>query len=49
MDAANGKILWHAGLHNAVSNGPITFTLDGRQYLVIGAGDMLYAFTLPGH
>jgi alcohol dehydrogenase (cytochrome c) len=48
MDAASGKILWHAGLHAAVSNAPITFEMDGRQYLVVGAGDMLYAFTLPG-
>jgi len=49
MDPASGKILWHAGLHAAVSNGPITFELDGRQYLVVGAGDMLYTFTLPGN
>jgi len=47
MDAANGKILWHAGLHTSVGNGPITFALDGRQYVVVGAGDMLYTFTLP--
>ena len=47
MDPANGKMLWHAGLHAEVSNGPITFELDGRQYVVVGAGDMLYTFTLP--
>jgi alcohol dehydrogenase (cytochrome c) len=49
MDAANGKILWHAGLQSSVGNGPISFELDGRQYIVVGAGDSLYAFTLPGH
>lgn len=43
----NGKILWHAGLTSSVSNGPMTYELDGRQYLIVGAGDMLYAFTLP--
>jgi alcohol dehydrogenase (cytochrome c) len=47
FDARNGRILWHAGLHAAVSNGPITYELDGRQYVVFGAGDMLYSFTLP--
>ncbi len=47
MDATSGKILWHAGLHASVGNGPITFELEGRQYVVVGAGDMLYAFTLP--
>jgi acido-empty-quinoprotein group A len=43
----SGKILWHAGLTASVSNGPMTYELDGRQYLVVGAGDMLYGFTLP--
>jgi alcohol dehydrogenase (cytochrome c) len=47
FDPKDGKILWHAGLHAPVGNAPITFELDGRQYLVVGAADMLYAFTLP--
>ena len=42
----NGKILWHAGLSAPLSNGPMTFELDGRQYIVIGAGDTLYCFGL---
>jgi glucose dehydrogenase len=45
-DPATGRILWHAGLGASVSNGPMTFELDGRQYLVVGAGDTLYAFTM---
>jgi outer membrane protein assembly factor BamB len=47
FDPASGKILWHSKLASAVSNGPMTYMLDGRQYLVVGGGDMLYAFTLP--
>ncbi len=46
FDPANGKILWHAGLGGNVSNGPETYMLDGKQYLVVGAGDSVYAFTL---
>jgi acido-empty-quinoprotein group A len=45
-DAATGKPLWHAGLGTNTSNGPQTFLLDGRQYVVVGAGDSLFAFTL---
>jgi alcohol dehydrogenase (cytochrome c) len=45
-DAANGQALWHAGLGTNTTNGPQTFLLDGRQYIVVGAGDALYAFTL---
>ena len=29
-----------------VSNGPITYELDGVQYLVVGAGDTLYGFAM---
>jgi acido-empty-quinoprotein group A len=46
FDPANGKILWHAGLTANLSNGPETYMLDGRQYLVVGAGDSLYAFMI---
>jgi alcohol dehydrogenase (cytochrome c) len=36
--------LWRAGLHAAISNGPITCELDGIQYVVVAANDTLYAF-----
>jgi alcohol dehydrogenase (cytochrome c) len=45
-DATNGRPLWHARL-GEVSNGPQTYMLDGRQYLLVAAVDMLYAFVLP--
>ena len=46
LDPATGTPLWHAGLHAALSNGPITYALDGTQYLLAGAGDSLYAFAM---
>jgi alcohol dehydrogenase (cytochrome c) len=46
LDATTGTPLWHAGLRNSVSNGPITYTLDGLQYVVVGAGDTLWAFVM---
>ena len=45
-EPATGKILWHFRLPRGVSNGPSTWMLDGQQYLIVGAGDTLYAFTL---
>ena len=45
-DPANGRPLWHARL-GEVSNGPQTYMLDGRQYMLVAAVDMLYAFALP--
>ena len=45
-DAADGRILWHSGLTAQMSNTPITYMLDGVQYLVVAAGDTVYAFSL---
>jgi alcohol dehydrogenase (cytochrome c) len=44
-DAADGKILWHSHI-GQVSNAPETYVLDGHQYLLVAAGDALFAFTL---
>jgi alcohol dehydrogenase (cytochrome c) len=46
FDPANGSIVWHQQLTAPVSNGPSTWMLDGKQYLIVGAGDTLYALTL---
>jgi alcohol dehydrogenase (cytochrome c) len=45
FDASTGTPLWHARIGN-VSNAPQTYMLDGKQYILAGAGDMLYAFRL---
>ena len=47
FDAANGKILWHCPLGNTMqSNTPVTYMLDGHQYVLVGGGDTLFAFYL---
>jgi alcohol dehydrogenase (cytochrome c) len=45
FDPANGKPLWHSHL-GQVSNAPETYMLDSHQYLLVAAGDTLYAFSL---
>jgi len=44
--ADSGKILWHHELNANESGGIITYQLDGKQYIVFGAGDSLYALSL---
>jgi alcohol dehydrogenase (cytochrome c) len=44
-DAGTGKPLWHTRIGN-VTNGPQTYSLDGRQYLLVATGMTMYAFTL---
>jgi alcohol dehydrogenase (cytochrome c) len=38
--------LWQARLGSSVTNGPISYQLDGLQYLIVGAGDTLWAFVM---
>ena len=45
MDAANGALLWHTRIGN-ISNAPQTFEIDGRQHVLVGVGDQLYAFVM---
>lgn len=47
-DPENGRQLWRAILPGLPSNTPITYMMDGRQYLVFAANDTLYAYALPG-
>ena len=44
-DVANGNPLWHATT-GQVSNAPETYLVDGKQYVLVAAGDTLFAFTL---
>jgi alcohol dehydrogenase (cytochrome c) len=46
LNAKTGEPLWHANLGSGVSNGPMTYELDGTQYLTVGAGDTLFSFAM---
>ena len=47
LRTSDGTTLWHSGI-GRVGNAPITYELDGRQYVLLGGGSALYAFALPG-
>jgi alcohol dehydrogenase (cytochrome c) len=38
LDAESGEPLWETRLNGDVSGAPVTFEIDGKQYLAIGAG-----------
>jgi len=46
LNATTGQPLWRANLGAGMSNAPISYLLDGTQYIVVGAGDTLYAFAM---
>jgi len=47
LRTSDGKTLWHAGAGSSMQNSPITYELDGRQYVVTGAGGVLFSWALP--
>jgi alcohol dehydrogenase (cytochrome c) len=46
LDARTGKLLWMSRLGAQIVNGPITYSLDGKQYVTAIAGLTLVTFAL---
>jgi outer membrane protein assembly factor BamB len=46
LDARDGQLLWETNLGPSVSAGPMTFALNGKQYVSIQGGSALFTFTL---
>lgn len=46
FDARNGKLLWKANLGGSIVNAPITYAIDGKQYVSVIAGNILATFAL---
>ena len=44
-NATTGEPLWNSRV-GGITNGPITYELDGKQYVIAGAGNRLVAFVL---
>ena len=46
LDALTGEELWHISLGGRVHAAPMTFAVDGEQYITIAAGNVVYTFGL---
>jgi alcohol dehydrogenase (cytochrome c) len=47
LNAETGEPLWHLELGSALRSNPVTYAVDGKQYVVDSAGSALFAFSLP--
>ena len=46
LDARTGALLWKASLGGQIVNGPISYQVNGKQYVAAIAGNSLVAFAL---
>jgi len=46
LDAREGKLLWETNLGPSIAAGPITYAVNGKQYVSIQAGSALFTFGL---
>jgi alcohol dehydrogenase (cytochrome c) len=47
VDANTGKPLWHFNTGQDMSASPMTYAIDGKQYVAIAAGNNVFSFALP--
>jgi alcohol dehydrogenase (cytochrome c) len=46
LDARNGNLLWKANVGGPVACGPISFSVGGRQYVSVAAGNALFTYAV---
>jgi alcohol dehydrogenase (cytochrome c) len=47
LSTEDGKTLWHAGEGAGMQSSPISYELDGRQYVITSAGGVMFSWALP--
>lgn len=46
LDAVSGDELWHMNVGRMVHSSPMSYAVDGQQYITIAAGNVVYTFGL---
>jgi alcohol dehydrogenase (cytochrome c) len=47
LDAKTGELLWHVNLGGPNASGPISYAVDGKQYIVGTGQGSMFVFALP--
>jgi PQQ-dependent dehydrogenase (methanol/ethanol family) len=47
LDSNTGKVLWHFQTGANIASAPMSYSVDGKQFIAIGSGNSLYTFALP--
>ena len=46
LDARSGTELWKANLGGAIMSAPVTYSVDGKQYVIVNSGNVMATFGL---
>ena len=46
LDAEDGEVLWKKPLGGMIANGPMSYMVDGKQYVALAAGHSMYVWAL---
>jgi len=46
LDARTGTVLWKTYLGGAILSAPVTYSIDGKQYVIVNAGNVMATFAL---
>ena len=46
LDAQNGALLWKVAVGGSVASGPMTYSVDGQQFVSVAVGSSLFTFGL---
>jgi alcohol dehydrogenase (cytochrome c) len=47
LDAKTGKPLWTFAAGGNIPSSPMSYSVDGKQYVAISSANVLYTFALP--
>jgi alcohol dehydrogenase (cytochrome c) len=47
LDARTGELLWKTNAGGEIAMGPMTYQVNGKQYVVFAAGSSLFSYALP--
>jgi outer membrane protein assembly factor BamB len=47
LDKRTGKLLWQFQTGATIDASPMSYAVDGTQFVALSAGSVLYSFALP--
>ena len=47
LDSKTGTLLWRFQTGGRIGASPMTYSVDGKQFVAVSAGNVLYSFALP--